>query len=236
MQLEQRDHEDRKSAMNEADNLAQSLREAALAINAHLVPAALDVGNQLAMPHVSLPPDEFLAFVYAARPRIIYLYEDAFDLEQEVETALEEAGINENAKGAKATGKVAKRFSGHAGETARVFAAAVFDGVCHIVFEAASWVEDFEHEMETITAKEADESAALSQRLQLANSARSRDLAVKLVADPAFSSGRVSFAKRRFLAKELFPHEDGDLLDGVVELAENLHWLASARSSNGTLS
>jgi hypothetical protein len=221
--------------MNEAENLAQRLREAALSITAHLVPAALDVGNQLAMPHVSLSADEFLAFVYAARPRIIYLYEQAFDLEHEVETALEEAGIDGDGKGAKAVGKVAKRFSGHEGETARVFAAAVFDGVCHIAFEAASWAEDFDDEVEATAAKEADEIAALGQQLRAVNSVRARDLANRLVADPAFSSGRVSFAKRRFLADELFPQEDGDLLDGVVELAENLHWLASARSSNGTL-
>lgn len=221
--------------MNEAQNLAQSLREAALEITAHLVPAALDVGNRLAMPHVSLSANEFLAFVYAARPRIIYLYEHAFDLAQEVETALEEAGIDGGGKGAKAVGKVAKRFSGYEGETARVFAAAVYDGVCHIAFEAASWAENFDLEVETITAREADENAAHSQQLQAANSVRARDLANRLVADPAFSSGRVSFAKRRFLAKELFPQEDGDLLDGVVELAENLHWLANARSANGNL-
>ena len=215
--------------MNEAEQLSQSVRDAAAAIAAHIVPAPLDTGNQLAMPRVALSAGEFVSFVHAARPRIIYLFEATFDLEQEVETAVEEADIEEDGKAARAVRQVAERLRDHEGETVRVFAEAVFDGVHHIAFEAASWAESFESEVETIAAKEADENAAREQQLSAANRAKARDLASRLTADPAFNTGRVSFAKRRFLAGELFPDDDDRLLDAVVELAENMHWLASAR-------
>lgn len=110
-----------------------------------------------------------------------------------------------------------------------LFAEAVFDGVHHIAFEAASWAEAFESEVEVIVAKEADENATRGQQLSANNRVKTRDLASQLIADPAFNTGRISFAKRRFLAGELFPDEDDRLLDAVVELAENMHWLANAR-------
>ena len=215
--------------MNEAEHLASGVRDAAAAITAHIVPAPLDTGDQPAMPRVALSTAEFTAFVQAARPRIIYLFETALDLEQEIETALEEAGIEEDGKAARAVRRAAERLSEHDGETVRVFAEAVFDGVHHIAFEAARWVVAFESEVEEIAAKEQDENAARGQQMSAAHRARARDLANQLTADPAFSTGRVSFAKRRFLAGELFPDEDDRLLDTVVELAENMHWLASAR-------
>lgn len=215
--------------MNEADSLSRSVREAAAAITAHIVPAPLDTGNQPTMPRVMLSADEFTALVHAVRPRIIYLFETVFDLEQELGTALEEAGIEEDAKAARAVRRAAERLSDHEGEIVRVFAEAVIDGVHHIAFEAASWAEAFESEVEAITAKEQDDNAARGQQLTAAHRARARDLASRLTADPAFNTGRVSFAKRRFLAGELFPDEDDRLLDTVVELAENMHWLTSAR-------
>lgn len=216
--------------MNEAENLSRSVRDAAAAITAHIVPAPLDTGNQPTMPRVMLSADEFTALVHAVRPRIIYLFETIFDLEQEVETALEEAGMEQGGKAARAVRRVAERLRDHEGEIARVFAEVVFDGVHHIAFEAASWVEAFESEVETIAAKEQDENAVRGQQMSAAHRTRARDLANQLTADPAFSAGRVSFAKRRFLAGELFPDEDHQLLDTVVELAENMHWLASAKA------
>lgn len=215
--------------MNEAESLSRSVRDAAAAITAYIVPAPLDTGNQPAMPRVALSAEEFTAFVHAARPRIIYLFETELDLEQEVETALEDTGIEEDGKAAQAVRRAAERLRGHQGEVVRVFAEAVLDGVHHLAFEAASWIEVFESEVEAIAAEEQGENAARGQQMSAAHRARARDLAARLTADPAFNTGRVSFAKRRFLAGELFPDEEDRMLDIVVELAENMHWLASAR-------
>ena len=216
--------------MNEAEDLSRSVRDAAAVIAAHIVPAPLDTGKQPVMPRVLLSADEFTAFVNAARPRIIYLFETEFDLEQEIETALEESGIEEDGKAARAVRRAAERLRDHQGEIVRVFAEAVFDGVHHIAFEAASWVGDFESKVEVIAAAEQDENAARGEQMSAAHRTRARDLAKRLTADPAFNTGRISFAKRRFLAGELFPDEDDRLLDTVVKLAESMHWLASART------
>lgn len=215
--------------MNEAERLARNLRDAAAATDAHVVPAPLDTGDRLAIPSVSLSADEFVALVHAIRPPIIYLFEIMLDVNQEVEIALDEAAIEEDGKAAKAVRRAAERMSVHEGEIARVYAEVVTGGVHHLAYEAADWISSFETEAEAIAASEAEKDATRDRHASAAASVHARGLAGQLVADPAFNSGRVSFAKRRFLASELFPEAEVRLLDTVVELAENMHWLASAR-------
>ena len=215
--------------MNDAEHLAQSLRDAAATASTHVVPAPLDTGDRLAIPTVSLSADEFTALVQAIHPPVIYLFESVLDVEQEVESALDEAAIEEDGKAAKAVRKAAERMSAHEGEIARVFAEVVTGGVHHVTYMAANWINTFEKEVEAIVARAAEEDATRDDQANAAANAHARGLAGQLVADPAFNIGRVSFAKRRFLASELFPEEEDRLLDTVVELAENMHWLASAR-------
>lgn len=214
--------------MNDAENLSRGLRDAAAATGAHIVPATLDIADN-ATPRVALSPDELTALVHAVRPPIVYLFESPVSLEQEIEAALDEAGIEEDGKAAKAVRRAAERLRAHEGEPARALAEVMIGGVLHMAYAAASWVVTFEEEVEAIAAEAAKGDAARYREASAATDARTRDLAGRLVADPAFNSGRISFAKRRFLAGELFPGEDGRVLDAVVELAENMHWLASAR-------
>lgn len=215
--------------MNEAEHLSRSVREWATASGSHIVPAPLDMGDSRAMPSAALSSNEFTALIHAARPSVIYLFERQIDSGEEVATALEEAGIEDEGKAAKAVRRAAERLRAHEGELGRVFAEVVVAGVHHIVYAAAPWIATFEQEVEATAARAAEENIDRTREASAAASAHARGLASRLVADPAFNSGRVSFAKRRFLAGELFPDEDDRVLDMAVELAENMHWLASAR-------
>lgn len=215
--------------MNEAENLARGVRDGAAAAGSHVVPTTLDTGDRLAMPSASLSPDEIVALVHAVRPPIIYLFESVLDLEQEIEAALDEAGINEDGKAARAVRRAAERLRPHEGQTARVFAEVVAGGVYHVAYVAAAWINAFEEEVKAIADRAAEEDVTRVRQMSAAAHAHTRELAQQLVAHPAFNSGRVSFAKRRFLAGDLFPEEDDARLNAVVELAENMQWLASAR-------
>lgn len=215
--------------MNEAEKLSRSVHEWATKSGCHIVPVPLATSDTLAMPSAALSPDEFIVFIHAAQPPLIYLFEGRFDVDQEVEVALDEASLESYAKGARAVRKAAERLRSHQGEIGRVVAEAVVGGVHHMVYAAASWVIAFEQGVEATAARAAEESAERNRQARVAADAHARSLAKCLLADPAFNSGRVSFAKRRFLAAELFPGEEDGLLDVVVELAENMHWLTNAR-------
>lgn len=184
--------------MNEAEHLARSLGDAAAMPSTHVVAAPLDTGDRLAIPTVSLSADKFMALFQAIRPPVIYLFESVLNVDQEVESALDEAAIEEDAKAAKAVRRAAERMSAHEGETARVFAEVVTGGVHHVTYTAASWINAFEKEVEAIAAKAAEDDATRARQASAATNAHARGLAGQLVADPAFNSGRVSFAKTPF--------------------------------------
>ena len=215
--------------MSEAQDLSASAREAAAAVAAHIVPATLETGDRLVIPHVALLRDEFAALVVATRPPAIYLLEATLDVDIEVASALEEHGFDEDGPAARKVRRAAERLTPHQGALARVFAEVVVGGVYHLTYAAADWIGIFEGEVDAIATRAAEDQATRDQGALPAASRHVRDLAKQLTADPAFSSRRVSFAKRRFLAGELFSEEDDRTLDAVVEMAENMHWLASAR-------
>ena len=216
--------------MSEAQDLSTSARDAAAAVDAHIVPATLETGDRMVLPTVALSADEFAALVTATRPPAIYLLEATLDVDVEVASALEGHGFEEDEPAARKVRRAAERLAPHQDALARVFAEAVVGGVYHLAYAAADWIVAFENEVDAIATRAADEQAARDQGVRSAASRHVRDLAKQLTADPAFNSGRVSFAKRRFLAGELFPDEGERTLDALVELAENMHWLASARA------
>ena len=196
------------SNMDEPRELSESIREWASAVAAHIVPVPLNTGEETATPSAILSTVEFLALLQAVSPAVVYLSEWPLNIAEEVATALDEAQIHPDETAAAEVRKAADKLKEHEGALVRVFAETLIGGVHH-----------------------AEEQTDQLRKERLESDSRIRILAEKLVAHPAFHHGRISFAKRRFLASELFSDEDDSVLDATVELAELISWLASARES-----
>jgi len=174
-----------------------------------------------------------ISFLYSVRPPVIHLADAPLDADEEAKLAFEEAQLDPDGSLSRAVEKPPAPLRRHNGEIGRAIAEVVFGGVHHMTYATASSISDFEDKIEGIIAA-AHEDASRRRDIERATSDQLvRRLAKDLLAHPTFNVGRVSFAKRRFLAGELFPNEDGLVLEQVVELAENMHWPASATGRPG---
>lgn len=216
--------------MDTPEELSRVVREWAGTHSVYLVPGTLDIGRELAIPSAALSPEEFVALIRALQPPVLYLWEHVLDVEGEVDMALEDAGLDTAGDAARAVRRAARQLGPHEGVIARASVQAVVAGVHHSTYAEAGWISRFEEEVQVISAGAAELAAHEGRQAGAEANVELRRLASVLVADPAFHSGRVSFAKRRFLAGELLPEEDDRVLDAAVELAEHIAWLASARN------
>ena len=219
------------SNMDEPRELSESIREWASAVAAHIVPVPLNTGEETATPSAILSTVEFLALLQAVSPAVVYLSEWPLNIAEEVATALDEAQIHPDETAAAEVRKAADKLKEHEGALVRVFAETLIGGVHHVTYVESGWISSFEETVEGIASQHAEEQTDQLRKERLESDSRIRILAEKLVAHPAFHHGRISFAKRRFLASELFSDEDDSVLDATVELAELISWLASARES-----
>lgn len=191
--------------------------------------ATLNTDSKFAMPIAQLSPDQFIARIHAARPPILYLWEQTLDTDEEIQERVEDAGMEMDGEFARAVHRAAEGLRQHEGTITRIFVEAVVGGVYHLTYSEADWITRFEEEVQIEVARYSEDMEQQRVRELAQANAELRRLATALVADSAFHTGRVSFAKRRFLASELFPQAGDRVLDAAVELAENMAWLSDAR-------
>ncbi|MDH7639969.1 hypothetical protein [Sphingomonas oryzagri] len=215
--------------MNDAEALAAEIRSAATSAGSHLVAAPLHT-ERSAYPTVLLSTEEIVRLVIAVRPAIIYAVETTLDPAVEVEAAIEEIGAEPDDDASTDIRRAGKPLAAHDGDSARTTVEFVAGGVLHAAYAEAAWITEFEREVEAISLRVADQEEAGERLAGKETAAHIRALAERLLSDPAFDGGRPSFAKRRFLAGELFPDEDDHILGAVTEMAENLRWLAAGRT------
>lgn len=215
--------------MNDAEALAAEIRSAATSAGSHLVAAPLDT-ERSTYPMVVLSTEEIARLVIAVRPTIIYVAETTLDRAAEVEAAIEEIGAEPDDDASADVRRAGKLLAAHDGDSARTTIEFIAGGVLHAAYAEAAWITEFEREVEAISLRVADQEEAGERLAGKETAAHVRALAERLLSDPAFDGGRPSFAKRRFLAGELFPDEDEHILGAVTEMAENLRWLAAGRT------
>lgn len=212
-------------AINEAAALGVAIKNAAVAVESILVEATVQIRDDGACPMVVLSSDEAVKVISTNAPRIIYLVEQTFDFDEEIETTrveLDDIGVERSEDLLKATRRHFTTYNGQIGATIASF---MVDGILHTAVSTAAWNDEFGDAVETIL-EEARESAEANQFSKNSEEARALERkALVLVKHPSFNHGRVSFDMRMALAETLFQDCDPRELSEITRRAENLFWL-----------
>lgn len=172
--------------------------------------------------------DTALAIIANTSPLIVYLRAETLQLEALVAGEMDDLDAHEDAETIRSIRKAAKSLQSHEGEIGRIVAHFFIGPTLHTAIESAPWLVAFEEELDLIREQaEARSEIALATKSASERALVDR-LARQLIAEPAFSSGRTSFAKRLLLAREMFPGNDEVVLRDVVTVAEGLQWLAQS--------
>ena len=181
---------------------------------------------------VAVSCSEMLALLAKVRPRIIYLYQQYFDIESEIEEISEnlrsESSDDYDVSPISALKKSAKI---HDGSLCIVYSAFCADSVLHYCFEKEEWYESFEFQSEEVADRL---GTVLSENKFNSTLASSREISQKatvLEKDSAFNF-KPSREKRIFLAEKLFPECDSSEIYRIVDEAINIGWLNQARSGD----
>lgn len=179
-----------------------------------------------AVPVASVAGSNFPALIRHVRPKIAYVFVTKFDARDEVLEAL--GGEDDAVLSHLSTKKVISSWRDRNGEISSIALAFMCDGVLHAALVNADWLDDFEQAAEA-AAEEVEHVRDEAERRQQDEEQKKNSAYVeKLIADPRFSSGRPSAAKRALLAKTLFPDLDDREIRTIVAQAENEFWLTNA--------
>lgn len=177
--------------MNDASALSDAIRSAAEASGSILVATSIHSGDNATAPVAFLEAEDALKILEAHSPRIIYLLEQVFNLDDELEAALAEYDID-FLPGDLTT--LQGRFSGYDGQIGATAASFMVDGVLHSVFASASWQDEFGELVETII-EDGRERARAGQISKQSDEAKAIERnALVLLRRPSFNHGRVRVA------------------------------------------
>lgn len=174
-----------------------------------------------------LDSEQVLAVLEAAQPPILYLVAMPLTVEQLAIEAATDLGLAAEAFPAELAAKL-RKLGDHDGEICRVRVQFAIGGVLHWAYASAPWLDVFEDAVENAAQEQRVAAVAVQHSAANARAGQIDALARRLVAEPAFSYGQVSSAKRMLLAEHMFPGEERSLLSDVVERASHLHWLAQS--------
>lgn len=216
-----------RETANPAAWLAEQVRTFAKGRAITILEAVVEPGEPSAIAQVLLDSEQVLATLDAAAPAILYLVAMPFSIEQVAMEAASDLGLPGEALPAPLAAQLHK-LGKHEGEICRARVQFVIGGVLHWAYASAPWLEAFEDAVEG--AADQARGAAMARQHVAADARAERidALARLLVAEPAFSYGQVSSAKRTLLAEQMFPDEERGLLGDVVDQASQLHWLAQS--------
>jgi hypothetical protein len=211
------------------DRFAASIKDAAKETGALIVNSLLDTPDRPSIPNVDLGLDAMLAVIRHVRPRVIYLIESCFDLEDEVSDLSEEDEEDEEETEGKerhpALEKLVRKWGKHDGKPCVAFAGFVTDGILHTALARPDWRDEFADELDAIKDDIEIQLGSERENIRLRDSQEVRDKAELLAKHPSFSAGRISFEKRLFLAQHLFSGLDPEQISAITRRAENLDWL-----------
>jgi hypothetical protein len=208
---------------NEAVKLAAAIRKSAADVAACLVGAQIRTDGH-ALGQVILDAAGITRLIQAVEPKVVYLAEDVFDLEAELESAREAFGAIGQPALPPEIRAAGRRVAAHDGEVCFAQAALVIDGIVHTAIETADWSDAFEEAVEATTLKLREDAAAGRLAENKLVTAEIESCAVQLAAHPSFNHGsHISFEKRLTLAQAMFGDRDG--LQEITKRAQLLFWL-----------
>lgn len=216
-----------KGTANPAAVLADQVRTFADGRATTILEAVVDPGDPPAIAQVLLDSQQVLATLDAAAPAILYLVAIPFSIEQLAMEAASDLSLAAEALPAPLAAHL-RKLGAREGEICRARVQFVIGGVLHWSYASAPWLEKFEDAVEVAADQERVAVMAREHVAADARAGRIDALARLIVAEPAFSYGQVSSAKRVLLAEHMFPDEERGLLGDVVDRASQLHWLAQS--------
>lgn len=203
----------------------QKLASDAIDAAAMVVDAVVSFDRDAA-PVASVAGSDFPALIKHVRPKVAYVLVAKFDARDEVLEAL--GGEDDAVLDHVSTKKLISAWRPRNGEIRHIALALMCDGVLHVAWEDADWLDDFEQAAEA-ASEEIDRAKEEAERRRQDEERKKNSAYVKkLIADPRFSSGRPSAVKRALLAKTLFPDLDDQGIRMIVEQAGNEFWLTNA--------
>lgn len=211
--------------MNEAAKLGSAIKQAAEETGSLVVEAAVEVRGDTNTPLVRVSTDEAVKVVSASAPRLIYVIEQIFDFDSEIEALREELDELNAQLSPDRLSDLRNRFVEYDSQIGATIASFMVDGVLHQSFSTAGWHDEFSDAAATIVEGAREEAEASRSTKRSAEGDAIERKAVALANHPSFNYGRVSFDKRFTLAKALFKNSDTNELSEITRRAENLFWL-----------
>jgi hypothetical protein len=213
--------------MNASDSVEQ-FRSASQESGIPIVEGWLELGEPAMLPQVVVGVQEALALIAAVRPPVLYLAEVRLRIDEIVDEARSDLGLPADATLPQSILEPLHRLEPHAGEICRVFVHFTAGGVLHSTIASTPSLDAFEDALEVEVERACEASTEMEEGERSARAAHVDSLARQLVAEPAFTYGRTSAAKRLLLAERMFPDVDRYLLAEAVDRAEQLDWLAQS--------
>ena len=180
------------------------------------------------VPTVGLPADQFPTLIKHLKPRLIYMLLLSFDALDTVKSHFEVEELDDISR------KFAEKWMNRDGQSAQLVLGMMVDGVLHGLLETADWFDEFEEEAEQLEAARAERLRAKFDQIQqdernqreAEEKKRLAPIVKKLLADPRFTTAKISAAKRLTLAETIFPELDRTTLKKSVDRASNEAWLS----------
>lgn len=141
---------------------------------------------------------------------------------------IDDLNVDEDGETIRSIRRAAESLQAHEGQIGRIIAHFFVGPTLHTAIESAPWLLAFEEELDSLREQAETRSETALATQSASDRALVDRLARQLIAEPAFSYGRTSFAKRLLLAGEMFPGNDEAVLRDVVTAAEGLQWLAQS--------
>ena len=210
------------------DAMLTMVRAAAAEAGSHVVKAVLSF-NEAKIPVAGVDADDLAALIRAVRPRVVYCVSIPFDASEQVGTNLFGDDADDALLTRPRVKKLVAKWRPRDGQTAQVSAVVVIDGVMHGLLIEACWYADYEADVDALSEETDRLQTERGRQAEAEIKKRLDPFVIKLMADSRFFGPKVGRAKRLTLAEDLFPCESRQLLEQVVDLAENRHWLTVGR-------
>jgi hypothetical protein len=208
-----------------ANALANAVRKAAETAGSFLLAKGVSNFDEARVSRVYVDGSDIGKLIEAARPKVVYLFEDSFDLDSELEAAQEtltELGVIQLPAKLKAQ---KRQLAAHSGQVCAAIATVMVDGILHSAIVTDDWYDEFNDLVEALTAEAREDEAGIRLAQRKAASAEIAKKAAELAAHPSFNFSRVSFEKRLILAEAIFEDCDHQTLSEITRQAENIFWL-----------
>jgi hypothetical protein len=212
---------------------AKQIKDAADVAGACLVgtvPGMPDPGSVLT---VVMNPEDMARVIASAAPRVVYIDEHSFSVDQDIDEEVQERATRLVPSGyvpiePAGLEKLRRRYAKYTASLCRVIVGFVVDSVYHTAILETGWLDSLRSELSAILDHWEQEAISVQNIEITKETAHIEAKATELATQPAFNAHPQSFENRRFLAATMFPELGADIVLRITTLAAKKSWLAKA--------